>query len=609
MDFFKGTTSSALPTIIEYAHSYSSYDNKTRHPIPNTDTIEAELLNGRILSETLRTLLPGQTLHINGTYHVMGGIVAYNLTNVTISLNGALKFSSRTRRWPTSRRGKDGRTVLECIHLIQPSNVILTSGSPLPDGGGVLDGSGAAWWGLPFIGYAIHQENRPRLLRVTEGRNVLMEKWLLLNSPYWATLFEFVNGLTIRYVGILARRTSSDGHSLLDLSAFNTDGLDVSGRNVHVHDCNIRTQDDIIAVKDGSVVDDDDFYPDQETRISENMLFERINGTGLGLTIGSIGNWSHVRNVTFRDCYLPKSYKGIYLKFNRKSRNASLIEDVLFENIVMDEPEQFPIWIGPAQQADSVNICEANPCSLCWPFLPGAKCVGEPNGTYSRIVLRNVRVNRPSQGGVIMGSELNPMKEVVFDGVQIACGPLDYKGSIDGSFPLLPSMVPFDPHIQGFRIMIFVGAMLVIWMAKRGFTWTLSFNFCGSLQFRSKAERSAALMVCSGMLVCLPTIWFVYATLKLRKANQYFVCDGADGVAVGNTRPVPHCFADHTSQSQNDQVSSCPERLWRDPVIGSTLCGLLVSALCAIPLVYTYCWRRRKHVVLKDNETEHLCTD
>jgi len=31
----------------------------------------------------------------------------------------------------------------------------------------------------------------------------------------------------------------------------------------------------------------------------------------------------------------------------------------LDENIVMDEPEGFGIWIGPAQQSDSIDLCAA----------------------------------------------------------------------------------------------------------------------------------------------------------------------------------------------------------------------------------------------------------
>jgi hypothetical protein len=39
------------------------------------------------------------------------------------------------------------------------------------------------------------------------------------------------------------------------------------------------------------------------------MLFERINASGLGLVIGSIGG-SRVHNITFRDSYMYRTFKG-----------------------------------------------------------------------------------------------------------------------------------------------------------------------------------------------------------------------------------------------------------------------------------------------------------
>ena len=46
-----------------------------------------------------------------------------------------------------------------------------------------------------------------------------------------------------------ARRTNEDHHGIIDLTAFNTDGFDVTGRNVWIHDCVVWDQDDCIAVK------------------------------------------------------------------------------------------------------------------------------------------------------------------------------------------------------------------------------------------------------------------------------------------------------------------------------------------------------------------------
>ena len=79
------------------------------------------------------------------------------------------------------------------------------------------------------------------------------------------------------------------------------------------------------------------------------MLFERIEASGVGVTIGSIGG-STVKNITFRDINMHNSYKGIYMKF--RAGEGGLIEDILYENMYIDTPSQWPIWIGPAQQSD-----------------------------------------------------------------------------------------------------------------------------------------------------------------------------------------------------------------------------------------------------------------
>ena len=96
-------------------------------------------------------------------------------------------------------------------------------------------------------------------------------------------LLHAVSYVEIGNVHINNRRTNADGHGIIDMTAFNTDGFDVSGQRVWIHDCTVWNQDDCIAVKDGS----------------NDMLFERIEASGIGLTIGSIGS-SRNNNITFR---------------------------------------------------------------------------------------------------------------------------------------------------------------------------------------------------------------------------------------------------------------------------------------------------------------------
>jgi len=367
--------------------------------VANDDAWDTIWKNGAVLNSTLGGLQPGDVWVVpNKTFYVMGGIVASNLNSVTLQFDGTIAFAGESidfERYIKSWPRKGNKDVLECILLEKATNLTVTS-----SGVGTLNGYGQKWWGIPGIGYLARQENRPRLFNCDTCSDVLVENMIFLQSPYWTFLASSVNGLEVRHSIIDARRLHDDGHNIIDTTAFNTDGFDVSGTNVWVHDCSVWNQDDSFCVKDGS----------------SDMVFERIRASGIGLTIGSIGD-STVRNITFRDAYMHKSVKGIYLKFRG---GAGLIADVTYENIVMDAPEQWPIWIGPAQQSDSVDLCAAHPCSICWPGLKSAVCPGVPGARYVNITLRNITVNNPKMSpGVLIADSSSPMQNIVFDDVKV----------------------------------------------------------------------------------------------------------------------------------------------------------------------------------------------
>merc|ERR1711970_1202420 len=136
--------------------------------------------NGRLLNETLGNLQPGDVFLVpNRTFLVMGGIQAYYLESVTIRIDGTIMFSDNMDDWPRKSDGK----VHECIVFNEINNVTFTS-----TGTGTMDGQGATWWGIPGIGYLLRGENRPILMAIRGGRNLLFEHWLFWNSPYWSFL-------------------------------------------------------------------------------------------------------------------------------------------------------------------------------------------------------------------------------------------------------------------------------------------------------------------------------------------------------------------------------------------------------------------------------------
>lgn len=161
-----------------------------------------------MLNATLATLRPGDELVFpNTTFYLVGGIIASNLKNNVIHFDGTLIFTDNIDTWP---RRADG-SVLECFAFFNIQSVIFTSKSR-----GTIDGSGEAWWGL--IGYALYEENRPRLFTIADSKDLLIENILFKNSPYWTVWIYNVDGLEIRFSEVSARRNNYDGHDIYNLA-------------------------------------------------------------------------------------------------------------------------------------------------------------------------------------------------------------------------------------------------------------------------------------------------------------------------------------------------------------------------------------------------------
>ena len=177
----------------------SVVDFKAAGGLPFNDSSSAAWLNGGLLNRTLASLRPGDTLRIprNHTFHLMGGVVASGLSDVTIDLSGTIVFSDDIDAWPTNANGE----VLEALTFDGFERVTFTSSS----GEGLLDGQGPAWWGLPGIGYLQRQENRPRLFVMGQGRDIVVENITFRNPAYW-TFWVMAAQLSNRGSGSKGRR-------------------------------------------------------------------------------------------------------------------------------------------------------------------------------------------------------------------------------------------------------------------------------------------------------------------------------------------------------------------------------------------------------------------
>ena len=245
--------------------------------IPDSRSVSTALKNSAILQLALQTTLQGggNTVYVppGKVFYLQGGIQASNVNDATLHIDGTLKFIGfDIKSWPMrefmakhpSKKAKKNMPH-ECIELTDVSNFKITSttNERTRDGRGIIDGSGPYWWGIPILGYIQRGTMRPHLLYIhgsetkqSDGTtvqnmnsNIIIENIVLKDSPRWTAVLHDMINLKVRDCSVVARRTPYDGHSLVDMSAFNTDGFDISGHDVHVHDVDVWNQDDWYATR------------------------------------------------------------------------------------------------------------------------------------------------------------------------------------------------------------------------------------------------------------------------------------------------------------------------------------------------------------------------
>jgi hypothetical protein len=138
--------------------------------------------NGNAFNVSLAKLQPGDTLIVpNKTFHLVGGIIAKDVRDATISFDGTLVYAFEDtveaaeryiKSWPRRTKGSKGKegAVLECMEFTNFTNVTFTSGASATSKCkgttclGTFEGRGQKWWGIPGLGYLKREENRPREL-------------------------------------------------------------------------------------------------------------------------------------------------------------------------------------------------------------------------------------------------------------------------------------------------------------------------------------------------------------------------------------------------------------------------------------------------------------
>ncbi len=281
------------------------------------------------------------------TFHATGGLVLSNRSNVSVTIAGTLVATADFNNW-SGDVSKPKDPAYDDFLTFQGCDNLRVSGA----GTGIIDGQGAVWWDRFLFGNIKGKRSRPILVMVYDSRNVVVEKIKLMNSPHFNLFLEDVADAEVGFVTVetdrfaqrnakstamkqqlksmgltsvllhaaleVADKIYGESGSWLDalegllmgaagsaetalwglqMEDLNTDGIDVAGQNIWVHDCNITNDDDSVAVKPSN-------RKHKNAPCTQNVLVERTTLHGFGASIGSVPpspDLNCVRNVTFRN--------------------------------------------------------------------------------------------------------------------------------------------------------------------------------------------------------------------------------------------------------------------------------------------------------------------
>jgi len=406
----------------------------------NTRTLDAAQANGKAFYNAVVTANTTHSTGVNRTVWIPPGLTFWyipfgvhsNIENVIVRLDGNLSVFSdivpaNLSLWPNLSSGG----LVSVMQFDNPKYLSLTG-----SGEGAILGNGYLWWWYVILTGILehHDVHRPQMIVFNTGQHILVEKWRLENSPNMNVVFTDVADVIVRhitvYVDVEGQKTllkkaghwkahegvalpadssvlHGKGYNLLadGIPTFplNTDGIDIAGTRVHVHDVEITNFDDTVVPKPlsrGSTF----------ANCSEGHLYENIKVMyGGGVSVGSVPpnpNVNCIRNVTFRNLELTYPIKAVYLKPNPGTVGTGLIANITYENVYAYMPLTWSIFVGVQQQAQpGLN---ATSCSFFFP-LPGTECPTQPLVPVTYLTLRNVTmVNSLISEGILMCSRKGP---------------------------------------------------------------------------------------------------------------------------------------------------------------------------------------------------------
>jgi hypothetical protein len=205
----------------------------------------------------------------------------------------------------------------------------------------------------------------------------------------------------------------------------NSDGIHVtSSRNVRISDCQVFSGDDAIIVTGfgnglmpGDKVSAD--YIGNKTGYAENVVVSNCILSSRSACI-RVGYGNHpIRNLVFSNIVMETSNRGIGIF----ARNGSSIDNVMFDNIIMNTRLHSGHWWGKGEPIHISAVKDSEQGKA---------------GTINNIRFSNIIANSET-GILIYGTDDGPIKNISLQNVSLTIHNGKYSESYGGNFDLRPA--------------------------------------------------------------------------------------------------------------------------------------------------------------------------
>tara|TARA_B100001059_G_C17832757_1_gene585812 strand:- start:1384 stop:2649 length:1266 start_codon:yes stop_codon:yes gene_type:complete len=360
---------------------------------------ETAIDNGALFYQSVQNANPGDRilLNANDDMYFIPYDILYNLYNITIEFNGNIFLHDNISAWTYY---PDTQSYLNAIDIQDSKNITITQTNE----DGVIDGQGYTWWKAFFHGEISRQ--RPTILNLENCININIINLTLLNGPRFHIYGENILSMLVQYITIWV-----EPH---DMFPFNTDGIDVSGKNIDIRDSMISNYDDAICIKPADY--DTPSLDGINMSCTENIVVDNIYVyKGVGLSVGSVAsNKQHcIRNVVFQNIVTDLPIKFIYIKTGSQHDATNVqgyIENITYRNMTANHALLWPIYIGPQQQKEPDGTGDG-----LWPSV-------NPYVEIKDILLENIHIHLHSHFtayGVLRCGIENPCTNIHFKDVKI----------------------------------------------------------------------------------------------------------------------------------------------------------------------------------------------